>query len=39
MRQCTLFIGMGALVGKMGEGKMEKGRGGHRVLTNSIPPL
>jgi len=27
MRQGTLFIGMGALVGKMGKGKMDKGRG------------
>jgi len=27
MRQGTLFKGMSALVGKMGKGKMDKGRG------------
>ena len=27
MRQDTLFIEMSALVGKMGKGKMDKGRG------------
>jgi len=27
MRQETLFIGMGALVGKMGKGKMDNERG------------
>jgi len=27
IRQHTLFIGIGALVGKMGKGKMDKGKG------------